>query len=104
VLEEVKRRGLLYLDDGSVEGSVAGQVAKDIGLEYSVAQVQLDAAQMAKDLAALEAVAKTQGAAIGVAKAEPSTVKKIAEWADSLEAKGLVLVPVSATMRLQRQS
>jgi polysaccharide deacetylase 2 family uncharacterized protein YibQ len=104
VLEEVKRRGLLYLDDGSVEGSVAGQVAKDIGLEYSVAQVQLDVAQMAKDLAALEAVAKTQGAAIGVAEAEPSAVKKIAEWADSLEAKGLVLVPVSATMRLQRQS
>ncbi len=104
VLEEVKRRGLLYLDDGSVEGSVAGQVAKDIGLDYSVAQVQLDSAQMAKDLAALEAAAKAQGAAIGVAKAEPATVKKIAEWAGSLESKGLVLVPVSAAMRSQRQS
>jgi len=104
VLEEVKRRGLLYLDDGSVEGSVAGQVAKDIGLDYSVAQVQLDSAQMAKDLATLEAAAKAQGAAIGVAKAEPATVKKIAEWAGSLESKGLVLVPVSAAMRSQRQS
>jgi len=104
VLEEVKRRGLLYLDDGSVEGSVAGQVAKDIGLDYSVAQVQLDSAQMAKDLAALEAAAKAKGAAIGVAKAEPAAVKKIAEWAGSLESKGLVLVPVSAAMRSQRQS
>jgi polysaccharide deacetylase 2 family uncharacterized protein YibQ len=104
VLEEVKRRGLLYLDDGSVEGSVAGQVAKDIGLDYAVAQVQLDSAQMAKDLAALEAAAKARGAAIGVAKAEPATVKNIAEWAGSLESKGLVLVPVSAAMRSQRQS
>jgi len=104
MLEEVKRRGLLYLDDGSVEGSVAGQVAKELGLDYSVAQVQLDAHQMAKALAALEAAAKAQGAAIGVAKAEPDTVKKITEWAGSLEAKGLVLVPVSAAMRSQRQS
>ncbi len=104
VLEEVKRRGLLYLDDGSVEDSVAGQVAKDVGLEYSVAQVRIDAAQMAKDLAALEAAAKAQGAAIGIAKAEPATVKKISEWAGSLEGKGLVLVPVSAAMRSQRQS
>ncbi len=104
MLEEVKRRGLLYLDDGSVEGSVAGQVAKGLGLDYSVAQVQLDAHQMAKALAALEAAAKAQGAAIGVAKAEPDTVKKITEWAGSLEAKGLVLVPVSAAMRSQRQS
>jgi len=104
VLEEVKRRGLLYLDDGSVEDSVAGQVAKEIGLDYSVAQVQLDAAQMSKDLAALEAAAKAQGAAIGVASAEPATVKKITEWAGSLKAKGLVLVPVSAAMRSQRQS
>jgi len=104
VLEGVKRRGLLYLDDGSVEGSVAGQVAKEVGLDYSVAQVQLDAAQMSKGLAALEAAAKAQGAAIGVANAEPATVKKITEWAGSLKAKGLVLVPVSAAMRSQRQS
>jgi hypothetical protein len=104
VLEEVKRRGLLYLDDGSVEGSVAGQVAKGLGLDYSVAQVQLDAAQMAKTLAELEAAAKAQGAAIGVASAEPATVKQITEWAGSLQAKGLVLVPVSAAMRSQRQS
>ena len=104
VLEELKRRGLLYLDDGSVEGSLAGQVAKEVGLDYSVAQVRLDAAEMAKNLAALEAAAKAQGAAIGVAKAEPDNVNKIAEWAGSLESKGLVLVPVSAAMRSQRQS
>jgi len=59
---------------------------------------------MAKDLTALEAAAKAKGAAIGVAKAEPAAVKKIAEWAGSLESKGLVLVPVSAAMRSQRQS
>jgi uncharacterized protein len=104
VLEEVKRRGLIYFDDGSVEGSTAGEIAKDLELEYSTAQVRLDGATLDKALAELEAAAKAQGAAIGVAKAEPGTAKRIADWAGSLEEKGLVLVPVSAAMRSPRQS
>jgi polysaccharide deacetylase 2 family uncharacterized protein YibQ len=104
VLEEVKRRGLIYFDDGSVEGSTAGEIAKVLELEYSTAQVRLDGATLDKALAELEAAAKAQGAAIGVAKAEPGTAKRIADWAGSLEEKGLVLVPVSAAMRSPRQS
>jgi uncharacterized protein len=104
VLEEVKQRGLIYFDDGSVDGSTAGQIAKELGLEYATAQVQLEAGAMDKALAELEAMAKTQGAAIGVAKVAPATVKHIADWAGSLEAKGLVLVPVSTAMRSPRQS
>ena len=57
VLEEVKSRGLLYVDDGSVQGSTAGQIAGTIGLDYSVATVQIDAnaspADIAKQLAKL---------------------------------------------------
>jgi polysaccharide deacetylase 2 family uncharacterized protein YibQ len=104
VLEEVKQRGLIYFDDGTVQSSTAGQIAKDLELEYATAQIILDASTLDEALAELEAAAKTQGAAIGVAKAEPNTVKRIADWAGSLEDKGLVLVPVSAAMRSQRQS
>ncbi|MGH6735333.1 MAG: divergent polysaccharide deacetylase family protein [Methyloceanibacter sp.] len=107
VLEELKRRGLIYVDDGGAEGSAAGQVAGALGLDYAVAQVRLEAksaAELATALAQLEATAKERGTAIGVAKAEPATVKQIGEWASSLEGKGLVLVPVSAAVRAQRQS
>jgi uncharacterized protein len=104
VLQEAKQRGLIYLDDGSVEGSVAGQIAQELDLEYATAQVALKAGALDKALAELEAAARSQGAAIGVAKAESSTVKQIAEWAGSLESKGLVLVPVSTAMRTPRQS
>ncbi len=99
----MKHRGLIYFDDGSVDGSAAGQVAKSLAVDYSIAQVQLEPGKMATSLAALEAEAKAQGAAIGVAKAEPSSVRQIAEWAGSLEAKGLVLVPVSTAMRARQQ-
>jgi polysaccharide deacetylase 2 family uncharacterized protein YibQ len=103
VLEELKRRGLLYVDDGSVPGSTTGQIAGAIGLNYSVASVQIDDGNVAKHLADLEAAAKQQGAAIGVVKASPATVKQIADWAGKLEAKGIVLVPVSAAVRSQQQ-
>jgi len=108
VLEEVKARGLLYIDDGSVHGSTAGQIASTIGLDYSVATVEIDAnasaADMAKQLAKLEEVAKEKGAAIGVVKAKPAIAKQLAEWAAKLQSKGLVLVPVSAAVRSQSQS
>ena len=104
VLEELKRRGLLYIDDGSVKDSTAGQIAGAIGLDYSVVSVQIDAGNVAKQLAELEAAATQRGAAIGVVKATPATVKQLADWANKLEGKGFVLVPVSAAVRSQRQS
>lgn len=108
VLEELKRRGLLYVDDGSVQQSTAGQIAGVVGLDYSIASVQIDAnqspAEIAKQLARLEAMARERGAAICVVRAKPATIKQLAEWASKLEGKGIVLVPVSAAVRSQRQS
>ena len=104
VLEELKRRGLLYVDDGSAKDSTVSQIARAIGLDYSVANVQIDPGNLAKQLAQLEAAAKERGAAIGVVKATPATVKQLSDWAAKLEAKGFVLVPVSAAVRSQRPS
>ncbi|MFZ2018451.1 MAG: divergent polysaccharide deacetylase family protein, partial [Methyloceanibacter sp.] len=107
VLEEMKSRGLLYVDDGSVQGSTAGQIASTIGLDYSAATVQINdasPADIAKQLAKLESEAKEKGAAIGVVKAKPATLKQIAEWASKVQSKGFVLVPVSAVVRSQSQS
>ncbi len=103
MLEELKQRGLLYVDDGSVKDSTVSQIAGTIGLDYSVANVQIDPGDLAKQLAQLEATAKERGAAIGVVKATPATVKQLSDWAAKLEAKGFVLVPVSAAVRSQRQ-
>ncbi len=45
VLEELKQRGLLYVDDGSVKDSTVSQIASTIGLDYSVANVQIELGQ-----------------------------------------------------------
>lgn len=106
VLEELKRRGLLFVDDGSAAQSATRNIGDAIGLEYSIASVRIEgqsAAEIAKQLAQLETEASTRGAAIGVARANPVTVKQLADWAGKLEAKGIVLVPVSAAVRSERQ-
>ena len=82
----------------------SSQIAGAIGLDYSVANVQIDPGNLAKQLAQLETTAKERGAAIGVVKATPATVKQLSDWAAKLEAKGFVLVPVSAAVRSQRPS
>jgi uncharacterized protein len=108
VLEELKARGLLFVDDGSVQHSTAGQIAGALGLDYAAANIQIDAVQspadIAKALAHLEALAKERGMAIGVASAKPATIKQLATWAEQLKGKGFVLIPFSAAVRSQRQS
>ena len=108
VLEEVKARGLLFVDDGSVKDSSGGQISGAIGLDYASADVQIDATPSPDDinkaLARLEALAKEKGAAIGVASARPATIKQLAQWAGDLKGKNIVLIPVSAAVRSQRQS
>jgi polysaccharide deacetylase 2 family uncharacterized protein YibQ len=104
VFEELKARGLLYVDDGATPDSASTKVASAIGLDYSAVSVQIDAGNVAKQLAQLETLAKERGIAIGVAKAKPATVKQLSDWANKLEAKGIVLVPVSAAVRSQRPS
>jgi polysaccharide deacetylase 2 family uncharacterized protein YibQ len=104
VFEELKRRGLLYVDGEGAQDSATAKVASALGLDYFVVNVQIDAGDPAQQLAKLEQVAKERGAAIGVVRMKPATAKQISDWAAKLEGKGIVLVPVSAAVRSQAQS
>ncbi len=108
VLEEVKSRGLIYLDDGAAVGSTAGRIARDVGLSYSAAQVVIDANQAPQEidhaLAKLEKTALEGGLAIGVGSSLPATIDLVSKWAATLRDKGIVLIPVSAAVRAQHQS
>jgi uncharacterized protein len=49
-------------------------------------------------LARLLDLAHEHGTAIGVVTASPSSVERLAQWANALESKGVGLVPLSALM------
>lgn len=103
VLEEIGRRGLMYLDDGSSSRSVAASLANTTGTPFLRADLQLDRNPSRDEIDArlleLEAVARSKGFAVGYASALPVSIDRISQWAKNLEARGLLLVPLSAGVR-----
>ena len=103
LMEELGVRGLAYLDDGTSNRSLAPQLAQANRVPFGRVDMLLDGnparAPILENLAQLEARAREQGSAIGIVSALPISVQTIAEWARSLEEKGILLVPASALMK-----
>lgn len=101
VLAAVKSRGLMYVDNGASQRSLAPKLAGEMNLPASAGTRFVDPVQnpevIGQSLAALEEAAKQSGLAVGVASAFPITVDEVARWTETLAARGFVLVPVTAT-------
>ena len=96
VLQELGRRGLLYVDarPGRTGPPLTGAPNRsvDIVVDDPPARAEIEG-----KLAALERLAREKGSAIGLAgPLRPVTVERIAAWTKSLEEKGIALAPVSA--------
>ena len=100
ILGELKERGLLFLDAKVGRDSVAQELATELGVPNAASSrfLDLEASRVAIDarLFELERIAKSTGSAVGMGLPYPVTIERLAVWAQTLEAKGLVLVPVSA--------
>ncbi|MEZ5788619.1 MAG: divergent polysaccharide deacetylase family protein [Xanthobacteraceae bacterium] len=100
VLREVAKRGLVYFDDGTSPRSLASQIAGANNMPFAKAHVVIDAAptqaEVERALAQLEAIAREQGVAVGVATALPLSIEHIAQWAKNAEGRGFALVPITA--------
>jgi polysaccharide deacetylase 2 family uncharacterized protein YibQ len=103
VLREASKRGLLYLDDGSSQRSLVSQIAGANNLAFGKADAVIDAVPTAADvdrvLGRLETIARERGTAVGMASALPVSIERIASWAKTAEARGVLLVPISAVAK-----
>jgi len=101
-LGEIGERGLFYLDDGSSSASLAPALGKALAVPVVTADRIVDKDRspdaIARELTALESIARTRGVAIGVASAFQSSVDTIASWARDAETRGIVIVPASAAV------
>ena len=101
ILEELKARGLLFLDNRASEDSVADRLAAEIGVPRTVNDRSLDRVQASRiaidaRLLQLENVARAQGFAVAMGRPYPVTIERLREWARGLQARGLALAPISA--------
>lgn len=108
ILQDIGKRGLLYLDDGSSPRSVAAQSAQAAKAPFLKADLVVDAApgwaEIDAALARLEALAADHGFAIGTATALPVSIERIARWAKAAQARGIRIVPLSAILPKAKQS
>ena len=100
ILAAIKSRGLMYVDNGASNRSLAPKLAGDAALPNALATRNIDPVQspdiIANSFKALETTAKDEGHAVGVASGFPVTVDALSDWATTLKDKGVTLVPVSA--------
>lgn len=103
VMDELKKRGLLFIDSRTTAKSVGYKEAAKKNLPYAVRHVFLDPmpgeAILKRQLKKLEYVASKRGYAIGIGHPRDVTIKALQEWLPTLQDKNITLVPVSEIVK-----
>ena len=100
VMQELGKRGLLYLDDGTSARSVAPELALGNAVPFAAGDGIIDGVRergaILKKLDELEATARARGSAIGIGSAFDMTVDAVVSWVAEAKKRGIEIVPVSA--------
>lgn len=103
LLLEVKKRGLAYLEDGSVALSATDQVAGSINLPVRHGAVVIDqnpdAASITAALQGLEDQARKGEIAIGSGSGLDVTIDTVRDWVNEAQSRGVVIVPATAAFK-----
>ncbi|HEY1095758.1 MAG TPA: divergent polysaccharide deacetylase family protein [Alphaproteobacteria bacterium] len=99
VLEDIKKRGLWFLDSKTDARSVASTVADEIGLPYASRDIFLDNVNSKQAVLAqlkqVEQVARKKGYAIAIGHPKEGTVTALQEWLPQIQQRNFALVPLS---------
>ena len=113
ILQNLKNRGLFYLDDNSVENSLATKISANISLPHGLIDMLVDnnasGIQIRENLKKLERMAQTKQSTLGLSKKNlsalglgepyPATISQIASWAKTLKNKKIDLAPITSVLR-----
>jgi len=98
-MRDFVKTGLYFVDSVTAAETVALKTADEFGVPAAPRNVFLDNTDrvdyVAGQLALLEEAAKKQGFAIGIGHPHTSTVQALRDWVNTLDEKGLCLVPAS---------
>jgi uncharacterized protein len=105
VLAELKRRNLLFLDSRTIGNTVGDKLAARMGVAHVMRDVfldnEMDEAAVIKQLMQAERIAASKGQAIAIGHPHPATIAAIRAWMPKAQARGFVIVPLSAVAKLR---
>jgi uncharacterized protein len=103
LLLELRKRGLLFIEDGSLPLSATEETAKTLQLQVRRAQTVIDAdpnvESITTALGLLEDEARSNGVAIGTGSGLDVTIKTVSDWAKAAAERGIIIVPASAAFK-----
>jgi uncharacterized protein len=103
MLVELKKRGILFLEDGSMPLSATDGVAKSMQMPVrhanSVIDLDGNPTSIIAALNLLEEEAKTNGIAIGTGTGLETTINTVGEWAKTAADRGIIILPASAAFK-----
>jgi uncharacterized protein len=103
VLAELKRRGLLFLDSRTIGNTVGDKLAAHMGVAHVMRDVfldnEMDEAAVYRKLVETERIAASKGQAVAIGHPHPATIAAIRAWIPKAEARGFVIVPLSAVAK-----
>lgn len=103
VMDELKARGLLFLDSRTTGASACAPLAAARDLPFAARNVFLDneptVPAVSRQIVALEDVARRHGSAIGIGHPHDGTLTALADWLPTASARGIVVVPLTSAMR-----
>jgi len=103
VMDELKARGLLFLDSRTTAASACAPLAAARDLPFAARNVFLDnepsVPAVTRQIVALEDVARRHGSAIGIGHPHDGTLTALAEWLPTATTRGVLVVPLTSAMR-----
>ncbi|MDJ0686092.1 MAG: divergent polysaccharide deacetylase family protein [Alphaproteobacteria bacterium] len=102
VFNDLKTRGLIYLDGRQASASTTPRIARSVGVPVSQADIVVDGsfgrAHVLQRLKLAESLASANGSVIVLAKPFPMTLERLRIWSEDLDANGYALIPASAVI------
>lgn len=103
MLNELNRRGIPFLEDGSLALSSTEKAAKPMRAKVKRAEIVIDANPSPEAITAaltqLEEQATGTGFAVGTGTGLDVTIETVKEWAKAAAERGIILVPMTASFK-----
>ena len=106
LMHELGKRGLMFLDSRTAANTVGHGIAREAGIPSLIRDIFLDneptVASVTAQLAEAEKLARRRGFAVAIGHPRAWTLEAIEKWLPGAQARGVVLVPLTAILRSQR--
>lgn len=102
VMQELRKRDVLFLDSKTSARSVAGDIAGEHGVPNTTRDIFLDnvidVEAIKRQLVRAEQVARSSGSAVAIGHPHGATIEALRQWLPMMKARGFALAPISAVV------